>query len=173
MNKYYTGIGSRQTPEDIQILMTKIAKKLCSLGYVLRSGGAEGADVAFEKGAGSKKEIYLPWKNFNNNKSTLYDVSEEIIKESLEFHPTCSEYLSEAVKLIMGRNLQQVLGQDAKTPSSFVICWTHFKLNDVQLKHAGGTGQALRIASRYNIPIFNLNTDSTIKKLTDWLNEEI
>lgn len=52
---FYTGIGSRETPQEIQNLMFKIAQKLDSK-YILRSGGADGADLAFEKGS-SKKEI--------------------------------------------------------------------------------------------------------------------
>jgi hypothetical protein len=41
--KYYAGIGSRETPKDILDLISKIAIKLESLGYTLRSGGADGA----------------------------------------------------------------------------------------------------------------------------------
>jgi predicted Rossmann fold nucleotide-binding protein DprA/Smf involved in DNA uptake len=64
MTKYYAGVGSRQTPENILHLMTRIAMRMAELGWVLRSGGAKGADYAFEKGAGDKKEIYLPWRGF-------------------------------------------------------------------------------------------------------------
>jgi len=48
--KYYAGIGSRSTPAEVLGKMTSIAGKLCDLGYVLRSGGAPGADTAFEAG---------------------------------------------------------------------------------------------------------------------------
>jgi hypothetical protein len=62
---FYAGIGSRQTPPDILAQMTRYAKRLQELGWVLRSGGAHGADTAFEHGAGDMKEIFLPWPNFN------------------------------------------------------------------------------------------------------------
>jgi hypothetical protein len=42
--KYYAGIGSRETPYHICKMMTDIAKRLSSLDYVCRSGGADGAD---------------------------------------------------------------------------------------------------------------------------------
>lgn len=48
--KTYTGIGSRETPYEIQDLMKRIAFKLAENGWLLRSGGAEGADTAFENG---------------------------------------------------------------------------------------------------------------------------
>ena len=40
--KYYTGIGSRKTPDDICKLMTKVAAKLSCDNWTLRSGGADG-----------------------------------------------------------------------------------------------------------------------------------
>ena len=51
MTKFYTGIGSRQTPKDILNLIEDVAFKLASKGYILRSGAAKGADTAFEDGA--------------------------------------------------------------------------------------------------------------------------
>ena len=56
----YAGIGSRNTPENIQAIMTKLATKLESLGLVLRSEGGVGANSAFELGLLSQgnKEIY-------------------------------------------------------------------------------------------------------------------
>ena len=55
--KYYAGIGSRKTPHDTCDLMTKIAIALDNRGYILRSGGAKGADKAFEAGSDTQ-EIY-------------------------------------------------------------------------------------------------------------------
>jgi len=72
----YTGIGSRQTPPNVIATMEKIARRLADRGFTLRSGGADGADTAFERGAGSgSTEIYLPWKGFNSSSSPLYDLS--------------------------------------------------------------------------------------------------
>jgi len=147
--KYYTGIGSRQTPDNILILIKNIANYLCNKNYILRSGGADGADLAFESGANDKKEIFIPWKGFNNSKSELYNIPYEAFKIAEKFHPVWNK-LSEPVKLLHARNVLQILGKDLKTLSSFVICWT--KNGGL----AGGTAQALRIAKYYKLPIFNL-----------------
>lgn len=120
---YYTGIGSRNTPEDILELMSKIAKKLETLGYTLRSGGANGADKAFENGVENLKEIYLPWKNFNNNNSEFFNVSDKARDLASKFHPNWSN-LKFSVKNLMGRNAYQVLGYNLDKKSEFVICWT-------------------------------------------------
>ena len=74
----YTGIGSRDTPIEILDSMYAMAQFMAAEGHLLRSGGARGSDVAFEKGciAGDgAMEIYLPHRGFNKNLSDLYEVS--------------------------------------------------------------------------------------------------
>lgn len=80
--RYYTGIGSRGTPSEILEIMTDIARFLAETGYTLRSGGASGADTAFESGVLhiDKKEIYLPWSGFNGNTSPRFGVSDEAME---------------------------------------------------------------------------------------------
>lgn len=152
---FYAGIGSRQTPPEILTLFTHIAGYLCDKGYILRSGGASGADSAFEVGISDplKKEIYLPWKGFNGNKSVFYNVSREALQLAERYHPGWS-YVSSGGRLLHGRNVYQVLGRDLNTPSSFVVCWTK------DGKASGGTGQAIRIALANSIPIFNLKNSN-------------
>lgn len=47
-NMTYAGIGSRETPMEVLELMTKASAWLGAKGYTLQSGGAIGADMAFE-----------------------------------------------------------------------------------------------------------------------------
>lgn len=163
-NKYYAGIGSRQTPYPILIYMGKIARILgCTLGYTLRSGGCHGADQAFENGCDSvnaKKEIFLPWKGYENRKDfILSSPTENAIKLAEELHPS-PEKLKPSFKKLHGRNSHIVLGEHLDSPVSFIICWT---------TSCGGTQQALRIASKYNIPVFNLYLDEHKKFLDGYI----
>jgi len=144
----YTGIGSRETPEAVMRLMTRTAKKMAISGYTLRSGGAKGADTAFEKGAGDQKEIYLPWLGFNGSKSKLLP-TEAAFKMAAQFHPAWHN-CNETARAFHARNCHQVLGHDLKTPTMLIICWTKAGLM------GGGTGQALRIAKEYDIRVDNL-----------------
>jgi hypothetical protein len=148
--------------------MTRIAKALQKRGYILRSGGADGADEAFEVGAGDQKEIYLPWRGFNGSDSPRHVVTAAAIAKSLEYHPA-GQYLKPPVQKIMGRNAYQVLGEDLNSPSEFVVCWTPFGIENIQ--KAGGTGQALRIALDYGIPIFNLREADALEQLKGFINE--
>jgi len=149
--RIYAGIGSRQTPDKYCELFTNIGYDLANKDFILRSGGAEGADKAFENGcdfADGMKEIFIPWKGFNRSDSKLYPPSDEAMKLAESFHPAWNN-CTPAAKLLHARNGHQILGKDLKSPVDFVLCYSPggFK--------SGGTSQALRIAKKYNIPIHN------------------
>jgi hypothetical protein len=162
--KIYTGIGSRSTPENILGLIYQVSKKLDDMGFLLRSGGANGADSAFEEFS-NNKEIYLPWNGFNNRKHdgisyfTYSQCSGYLIAEKTvtDFHPKPNA-LTNAGRKLMARNAMQILGADCKSPTNVVICWTN---------KTGGTNQALRIAKFYNIPILILKEKRVEKFFRD------
>lgn len=153
---YYTGIGSRKTPQEFLNLFTRIAKYLSTKDYILRSGGADGADLAFERGA-INKEIYLPWKGFEGNSSNLIVEDEKAFEIAAKYHPRWN-YLSQGARRLQARNSHQILGWDLNSPSDFVICWTKGG------KCNGGTGQALRLAKDYNIPVFDCGKYIDVKE---------
>jgi hypothetical protein len=158
--KYYTGIGSRETPLDILRLMTKIALYLQSKNYILRSGGAYGADSAFSKGCHeTNKEIYVPWHDYNNL-PLIHEISSMAFDMAATIHPKWDK-LTTGVKALMARNCMQILGPNLDSPSEFVICWTPDKCihENERTSKTGGTGQAIALANKYNIPIFNLARD--------------
>lgn len=154
--KRYAGIGSRETSEPTLVSMRIIGESLAKKGYTLLSGGAEKADTAFEVGCDrcpGKKEIYLPWKSFNNSNSQIIAPNltnwEEAQEIASRYHPAWDK-LKEAVAKLITRNTYQVLGSDLKSPVDFVLCYTP------DGKASGGTGQAIRIAEAFEIPVFNI-----------------
>lgn len=60
--QYFTGIGSRQTPAYVCEVMKKVTPMCNNNGFILRSGGADGADSAFVEADALYKDVYLPWK---------------------------------------------------------------------------------------------------------------
>lgn len=162
---YYAGIGSRETPFTALKQMFYIAEQLAPFG-TLRSGHAEGADQAFEEGcikANGNMEIYLPWFGFNNapNKPQYLvpDMNKELLDFTGAFHPAWDK-CSSGAKRMHARNACQILGLYGDSPVDFVVCWTK------DGKRGGGTGQALRIAEYFQIPIFDLAVAGTTKALT-------
>jgi hypothetical protein len=156
----YTAIGSRKTPQNILGLMQKIASLLALEGYTLRSGGAPGADSAFELGCnqnGGKKEIFLPWKGFNKNQSTLTCPSPEAYEIAQKIHPYWKG-CKQTSKNLHARNIHQVLGENLKSPSQFVLFWADTSNG----KPIGGTATAVNLARNKSIPTYNLK-DKEIK----------
>ena len=156
----YTGVGSRTTPEHILKIMRDAAAELASGGWVLRSGAASGADSAFEEGCDmmrGRKEIYLPFRGFNGNRSHLDAPSPEAFGLASHYHPHWHG-LSSVGKRLMARNMHQVLGADLKTQADILICWTPdgCKSSAERSKKTGGSGQAIDLASDRAVPVLNL-----------------
>ena len=153
--KIYTGIGSREAPQDIIVEMIGLGSIAAIQGWVLRSGGAEGADSAFEQGCDEEKgskEIYLPWYGFNNHSVGILPTHQAFLvaQNIWEKRNRVWSYAKDTVKKIMARNAMQVVGSDLKTPTSCIICWTK------NGKDEGGTAQAIIHARSLNIPIYNI-----------------
>lgn len=181
MNKIYTGIGSRETPADVLELMTRIGVRMAQYGWTLRSGHAPGADQAFERGAlwgvhsgySGKREIYLPWDGFEKawhdgknyftpSKYAPDDVYSKAEAAARHFHPAWDK-LTDGGKKLQVRNGFQVAGWNLDLKSDCVICWTKGG------QPVGGTGQAIRMAKYFNIPVFNLATCNQ-QQLLDFIN---
>jgi hypothetical protein len=158
--KYYTGIGSKETPDDILDLMKRLAFWLYMGGFTLRSGGARGADTAFELGARRSKKIYYA----NDGDCPIAS------RIAGQFHPKW-EKLGENTKRLHTRNVFQVLGRDLCAPSEFILCWTPGGATNhaERTRLDGGTGTAISVASHYGIPVHNLKNPTTLEYCANWV----
>lgn len=143
-------------------------------GLILRSGAAPGADQAFEAGIKNAryKEIFIPWDGFEGKtpmhagvwsldgfNDMLIDAAESIAR----LHHPRWDRLTQGGRRLQTRNSFQVLGRNLNEPSLFVVCWTPGGSG------SGGTGQAIRVANRYGIPVFDLGKLST-SEIEDGIN---
>lgn len=169
-SRTYAGIGSRRTPQEALRLMRKTASRLEELGYTLRSGAADGADAAFEAGVKERKEIFLPFKGFNNHPSAYDTPSSGAAEIAKLIHPAWGA-LSETARKLQARNSHQILGADLRTPVEFVVCWTPNgeETEADRTRDTGGTGQAISLASRWRIPVFNLQREDALSRLKLYL----
>lgn len=165
----YAGIGARKTPGVMLNRMHKVAERLEARGYTLRSGGAEGADTAFEEGC-RRKQIFLPWRGFNGRESPYDFVSQEARALAAAVHPAFKR-LSEQVQDLMARTSYQILGHDLRSPVDFVVCWTPdgAESETERTPATGGTGQAIALADRWNIPVFNLARPDALDRIAQFL----
>lgn len=173
--KFYTGVGSRETPGAVIDLMQAAAYKLAQMGWILRSGAAEGADQAFEAGcdrAEGGKEIFIAWNGFCGRQQGAdgvvpliecaerrsYTLAEEI-------HPAW-QHLKPGAKALHARNCFQVLGKDLATPSKFVIAYATL---DKHGEPKGGTRTAIKLAEKHGVRVFNLYNEEHFNLIEEWL----
>lgn len=134
--------------------MTLIGQYCLENKITVRSGHADGADWAFEKGAQSRCIAYLPSSSFNAH--LISEAKKVVIPSNAmydritdAFHPNPTA-LKPFARLLMNRNACQVMGLNLDKFTNYIVCWT----KDGQA--SGGTGQALRIAKHYKIPVLNM-----------------
>lgn len=199
--KYYAGIGSRETPLWAGDILTQVGEKLALEGWVGRSGGAPpkagfvSADQCFQKGAQKAQGsfvVYLPKSSFYGQtsktpccvvpKETFPEAWAEASQIAQAFHPNWQALIHGKypdLANLMIRNVFQVLGDDLKTPSRFVLCYAKGSQWEGVGKDAhivnvqGGTGQAVRIANHYGIPVYNIAEMVHLHKIIKWLNISI
>ena len=178
-------IGSRQLEqkqeyfEDIK-LCYNVCMRLAELGVTFTSGlcelGMDGiAQKAYSKAVDlglakeSQFEVYVA-DQYNIRRSTLprkhlaivrnKDLISETERIASEVHPAwdrCNEW----ARGMHSRNCHQILGYDLQSPVDAVICWTP---NGAVV---GGTATAIRIAMKYDIPVFNLGVADKESVLND------
>jgi hypothetical protein len=152
--------------------MTDIALRMEERGAHLRTGGAGGADKAFAKGTTSPfgRTIYIPWRGFNY----IIEADDVVICDRLDnwrealaiaqnHHPAWSR-CSKGARALLARNTYQVLGDDLRSPSDYVIGYTPHG------RGAGGTGQAYRVAKSFGVPVLDLGLECWYDKFREgWL----
>ena len=178
-------IGSRQLEqkqeyfEDIK-LCYNVCMRLAQSGITFTSGlceiGMDGiAQKAYSKAVDlglakeSQFEVYVA-DQYNIRRSTLprrhlatvrnKDLISETERIASEVHPAwnrCNEW----ARGMHSRNCHQILGYDLQSPVDAVICWTP----DGNV--VGGAATAIRIAMKYDIPVFNLGVPDKESVLND------
>lgn len=161
---HYAGIGSRETPNEICALMTILGEALAER-YVLRSGHAVGADIAFEVGCDRAKGEKLIWTGNSEVSQAALDLAKRV-------HPSeAFDEFSLFVKTLHARNGYQVLNEDLCSPVEMVICWTPDGCieHKRRTRRTGGTGQAISVASLNGVRIFNIQREAHRFELYDYL----
>jgi hypothetical protein len=114
-------------------------------GYWLRSGGAEGADSAFELGASFMKP-----GTGRHGRARIFradDATPMAIEMARRHHP-CWGLCDTYARRLHGRNAMIILGPELNEPVKFVLCWTPDE-------EKGGTALGIRIARARGIPVVN------------------
>lgn len=191
----YSGIGSRETPDQVLGVMEDAAYRLARIGFVLRSGKAGGADAAFQVGAqkyhqenpgrspSSIAEIYIPWKGFRggDNLIDLYDVLPDALDKQYPGYEEMRwdwvkevhggwERLSQGARKLHERNVHQLFGPNLGdayiNQSKFVL---YYAPETKSGNPKGGTATAVNLAKKQGIRTLNLLHDKNHEVLEKFL----
>lgn len=163
-----TIVGSRETPPEILSFIAKLSRALQEKACIrVRTGDAKGADAAAAS-CGLDLEM---WKALHaDDPNCEGDYAYEL---AAKYHPylhRCNAY----VKKLHARNVFQVLGakpQSNPDPSVALMCWTPdgCETHTTRNRNTGGTGTAISIADKYDVPVFNLKNPNRINEFYDHL----
>lgn len=183
----YTGIGSRETPIGVISIMEDAGYRLARMGLVLRSGKADGADAAFQRGAqrfsGAKCEIYIPWKGFKGGEGLVdtYDITLDMVDREFPEHADMRwdwvkevhggwEKLSQGARKLHERNIHQLFGKDLGNAylnqSKFVIYYAQETKGG---SPKGGTATCVNLAKKQGIRTLNLLKEENWEVLENFL----
>ena len=191
-NRVITGIGSRNTPTNVLLAMEQIGAWCKKNKIYVRSGHADGADYAFEKGAQEYTLVYLPWNTFNSQLPIL-GKHIEFPSEDLRLLSFCKQIVNDchpaADKLtnihwkFMIRNVLQLSGYQQTHYSSAVVLYADVR-DDIFGKEQvqGGSNLVFQFARKRGIPIFNFasvpadtplyamdTVESMVEYVTKWI----
>lgn len=167
----YAGIGSRKTPPTVLNLMYWIGVRMAQAGLNCATGAAVGADQAFANGCvagGGTVSLSLPWASYNSewvsslpkNQVSIYVIQDSdtwAYDNVQKYHPA-PEKLKQGGMKLMARN-SLIL----RPPVDTVICYTE------NASGKGGTGQAMRIASDLNMPVYDLGNPAVFTMYASWV----
>lgn len=188
----FAGIGTSRTTEKECRQLSLISLCMVLSGHRVLSGCAHCSDHAFEFGAKVAYDFihsrddsdlpkdytkvftgFLPWQGFNLRPNTSEYPKLDLTNAlhlTAKYHPVFDK-LTDPIKRLMARNAMQVLGQELNSKVSCIICSTSDGANAANKisSKTGGTGQALRIAHDYGVPIYNNQNPEDKTRLSTWV----
>lgn len=172
MARYFTGVGARYgVPQSVYERVDRIGRYLIGIGYKCRTGDAVGMDAAWRHISQPDCEFYAPKTRSNPLPGARIIVDERyrLAKQITRQHHPYFHNLNDFDAELQIRNVFEVLGEDVNDPSEFLICWTKDGSEKKTSKETGGTGQAIRLAIAYNVPVFNLYHSDAEERLAKHL----
>lgn len=182
MRGFCTLIGSRDVADEIARIQLRLGGTLVDLGWVPRSGLADGSDSNYYYGALLSPNFmltgfdnYVPGKWFCSRNHDpgkgLYQLNETGFAKrawwlGIGARGTDAGLKSGGMQL-HSRNSMQLLGEELKELSRFVVC--HAKPIGDGTRVSGGTATAVALARHFGIEVINTYTEEGLARVLKFL----
>lgn len=167
----YGVVSNIKAPEPIIEKAKQVAEYLRDKPFMLRTGGGNTEiENVFEKST-DNKELYLPWKNFNQKDSKIFRYDQHIC-DIARWQQPGYETVPLWQQSFFNRTVGVVLGKDGKSPVRFIIGWSYDSVEHAIHRTAktGFIGVAVSVAALLKIPLFNLNNTDAFDRLKLYVN---
>ena len=150
-------------PEEVKNQLSTIASKLIGKGFTVRVYGTDKPFVEkIQKLSGSKVELYLPWRNFNEleSKRTWNSLTAKHVAQQ---NFAGWEKVPDAVKGILAGQVRLLLGERNNSPANCLITWSAdgaSKAGEVS-KETGRAGFIIKLAATFAFPVINMQKSSS------------
>ena len=163
-------------PEDVYKKFVMIAKVAMENGYTFRHTGNKDNALHNEilKLEDKKVVSYLPWIKFNPNVSNPILVNPLGYKIAIGIHKAFMR-MPAAVRAIIGRDVNALLGEDATDPVDLVLTWSEGGAEalsrDVDYKKIGNTAFILQVSKKAGLHVLNLYNKDFIERFKEVLSK--
>lgn len=148
----------------------EIADFLSDKNFVLRTGGGNTDIENLFEASTPHKELYLPWKNFNEKDSKIVRYSDHI-REIAQWQQPSYESLVPFKQSFINRNIAVVLGKEGTSPLRFLICWSQDGIEHPahRTSATGFIGICITVAGLIKVPIFNLHNTDVVHRVRSYI----
>jgi len=159
-------------PAEAVANITKVVKALISNGYTFRYTGSSKSMLHNQlcQLEGAKVEYYLPWKGFNKTVTNPIMANPTGYKVAMGIHGKYMK-LPNAVRAIIAKDVNAVLGEEATNPVDFVVAWTTCGTEligkGVDYKTLGPVSFVLDLAKLASIPVLNIGKNGFVEKFKE------
>lgn len=166
----YAMTCSGEIPLEINARFRRVLKMLENEGLTVRYSSGEKADDLVEEAVTTNKELHLPWKKFAEKEGGVTFNSPEVLSIAKDNHGAWNS-LSETVHKFLGRTVRLLMGEKAKSPALFLLTYTEDGCENIREKtpKTGYMTFPIQVASKANIPVFNLQREDVEERLRVYL----
>ena len=176
----FTFIGTKNMPDDAVAktvaLIVKMIESNNDITLVCRTSVGSNGEIEVYKALKDRFpdniELILPWKDFKVIEETFdsknYFSSPESMDLAKKVYPTWEKQKEYMLK-IYSKNIRMIAGQNIRSPSRFVLCWSPdgIETSAARTNNSDGIEFYLKVSEVYKLKAYNLAAENALGRLSE------